>query len=41
MFQLHGQTEVSQFYDSTLRKEEIIWFDVLTLNPFFNSVLCE
>ena len=41
MLQLHGQTEITQFYDPTLRKEEIVRFDVLTLNPFFNSILGE
>ena len=41
MFQLHGQTKITQFYDSTLRKEEIVWFNVLRLNPFFSSILGE
>ena len=41
MFQLHSQTKIAQFYDPTLRKEEIVRFDVLTLNPFFNSILGE
>ena len=41
MLQLHGQTKITQFYDTTLRKEEIVWFDVLTLSPFFNSILGE
>ena len=38
MLQLCCQTEISQFYDSTLRNEEIVRFDVLTLNPFFNLI---
>ena len=41
MLQLHGQTKITQFYDSTLRKEEIVWFNVLRLNPFFSSILGE
>ena len=32
MLQLHSQTKITQFYDPTLRKEEIIRFDVLSMN---------